>query len=368
MSQSPNRTPHGVATFVLCFILLFLFLRDSDVCFAEMKRGLSVCAGVLVPTLFPYMIISEMLVRADLGVYLGRLFEKPMRRIFGISGSGAGALVLGIVCGFPIGARTAAALYSRGELSREECERLLAVCNYPSAPFVIFAVGKKLLGNTALGVFIYLLNVTLGLLFGAFAGRKKRSDRFYPVLPQAERKLSVFKIFTNSVASAAGAVISVCALVTFFTCAVGCLSAFDIINGAPVAKAILFSFFELTSGAAACAALSSLPLAAILTAAAVGWSGLSVLMQIYSSCLTEHEPPSLFGYVSSRILSSALCALCTAAALRFFPELIPGRIPDADAFLDLTALPSPLTYTLDLLFLISVVFYSNKKLDRRRMI
>ena len=170
MSYPSKRLPRGTATFVLCFALLLLLLVNSDVSLSEMKRGLSVCAGVLVPTLFPYMVISEMLVRADLGYYLGKILEQPMRRIFGISGSGAGALALGIICGFPIGAKTAVTLYSRGELSNNECKRLLAFCNYPSAPFVIFAVGKNLLGNTLLGLFLYVLNVTFGLILSAFIG------------------------------------------------------------------------------------------------------------------------------------------------------------------------------------------------------
>lgn len=367
MSVLSKRLPRGTATFVLCFFLLFLFLRDSDVCFSEMKRGISICAGVLVPTLFPYMIISEMLVRANLGYYIGKHLEKPMRKIFGISGSGAGALILGIICGFPIGAKTASALYSRGELSKDEFGRLLAFCNYPSAPFAVFAVGKNLLGNTSLGIFLYSLNVVVGLVFGAFSGRKSKSSNFPHTLKQAESKQPLFTIITESVTSAAGAVISVCALVTFFTCAVGCLSAFDLINNLPILKAALFSFFELTSGVAACASLTSRQLAAVLTGAAVGWSGLSVLMQIYSSCAKESDAPSLFPYIKSRIISSAVCALCTAAALRLFPSFNPGRIPAADAFLNLSAFPSTLTFTVNTLFLISVLFYSNKKLDRKQM-
>ena len=368
MSVLSKRLPRGTATFVLCFLLLFLFLRDSDVCFSEMKRGLSICAGVLVPTLFPYMLISEMLVRANLGYYLGRHLEKPMRRIFGISGSGAGALMLGIICGFPIGAKTAAALYSRGELTLEECERLLSFCNYPSAPFVIFAVGKNLLGNTSFGLFLYLVNVTTGLLFGVMSKGKRHVSppRQAPSKPCIHHPF--FKIFSDSVSSAAGAMISVCALVTFFTCTVGCISAVDCINDLPILKALLFSFFELTSGAAACAAITSRRLAAALTAAAVGWGGVSVLMQIYSTCIEMSCTPSLRPYLTSRVFSSVFCAILTAAVLPLFPSLIPAKIPDTDVFLDLAAFPSAFTHAVNLLFIISVWLYSNKKLDRRRMI
>jgi hypothetical protein len=127
-------------------------------------------------------------------------------------------------------------------------------------------------------------------------------------------------------------------------------------------KAVIFSFFELTSGAAACAALSSRPLAAVLTAAAVGWSGISVLMQIYSSSITENGAPSLRRYIASRIISSVICAISTAAALHFAPSLLPEIIPDADVFLNLSAYPSAFVYAVNLLFLASMLFYSNKNL------
>lgn len=354
MLDLQKRVPKQIATFVLCLILLLLFLRDSDVCFSEMKRGLSVCAEVLVPTLFPYMIISEILVRADLGSCVGKITKSPMSRLFGISGSGAGALLLGLICGFPIGAKTAAALYENGELSKNECERLLAFCNYPSAPFVIFAVGKNLLGSVGLGIFIYSTNVAAGLLFGLFI-RPNVPQKFDTHIKAIEKNTrSLAGIFTDSVVSASASLISVCALVTFFTCAVGCLAGFDGINNRPLLKAVLFSLFELTSGTAACAVLPSRVLAAVLCGAAVGWSGLSVLMQIYSSCATRESAPSLVPYLKSKILSSLFCAAATAAAVTFFPALLPSELPDTDAFLGLYSFASPYIIAVDLLFIAAI--------------
>ena len=366
MSRLRKRSPHGSATFVLCFILLFLFSTHSDVCFSEMKRGLSVCAEILVPTLFPYTVICEMLVRADLGYYIGKLLERPMRRFFGISGCGASALTLGIICGFPIGAKVAASLYERGDISRPECERLLSFCNYPSAPFVIFTVGKKLLGNTLLGLFIYAANVGTGLILASLSHGKNQNKYFLSPPLKAVSDKSVFKIFTESIASGAGAVISVCAMVTFFTCAVGCLSAFKFIQSAPIIKAVVFSFFELTSGVAACAAISSRYLAAILTASAVGWSGLSVLMQI-SSCYSGGTAPSLIPYIKSRLISSIVCAASTAAVL-LSPVCLPGKASDTDVFLDLTVFPPNIIYIVNILFILSLPLCFNKKLDRRQTI
>lgn len=303
-----------------------------------------------------------MLVRADFGCYVGKIFKRPMTVFFGLSGNSAAALILGLICGFPIGAKTAANMYSRGELTKREFEKLLSFCNYPSAPFVIFAIGKNMLGNVTLGAFIYALNITAGLAYGIITRARHSSANKHISIEKSGKKESMIGIFTDSVASAAGSVISVCALVTFFTCAVGCLSAIKAIDGAPVVKALLFSFFELTSGAAACASLTSRRLAAILTACAVGWSGLSVFMQIYSTCCAQENAPSLVPYLKSKIVSSAACAAGTASVLYAHPSLLPEKLPAADAFLLLSAFPSPFIYSVNILFIASVLFCVNKNL------
>ena len=362
MSLFKKITPHRIAIFVLSLFMLLLFIYDADTSVSEMKRGLLLCSEVLVPTLFPYMVISEILVRADIGYYLGRVFEKPMKCLFNISGSGAGALALGILCGFPIGAKTAVALYKRNELSKDECSRLLAISNYPSAPFVIFAVGKNLLGNVKLGILIYTLNIISGLTLGIIFKRNRTASTCSCELKEPDKIQPISKVFIDSVSSAAGAVITVCATVTFFTCFVGCLSAIEAINEISTLKAILFSFFELTSGAAACASLTSRTLAAVLCSAAVGWSGLSVYMQIYSTCATAKEPPLLRHYLASRILSSALCAIGIAAAIVYCPNLLPAGVKDTDAFLNLAVFPNSFIYFSRIIFIISLIIRANKNL------
>jgi hypothetical protein len=101
-----------------CFLLV---LRNADAAVSYMGRGLSLCARTVIPSLFPFMVVSEMLVASGAGEALGRLFARLMRRVFGLSGAGASALFLGSMCGFPVGARTAVALLDQGAISKAVC-------------------------------------------------------------------------------------------------------------------------------------------------------------------------------------------------------------------------------------------------------
>ncbi len=366
--EKPKSLP--IARFVFCALLILLFLYDPSASSQHLGRGLSLCFETLIPTLFPFMVISEILVRADIASYASPIFGKLMKFLFGVSGAGAAALLLGLICGFPVGGKTAAALYEKGDISKRDAERLMAFCNLPSAPFMIFAVGEKLFGSRTLGVFLYLNTVLVslicGMIFNLF-GRKIGVDHYTINKNDAETSISLINIFTDSVTSAAGSVINVCAYVSFFTCAVGCLTAF-LSNSDPLFNAILFSFFELTSGSAACSALEARTVGIILTAVAAGWSGLSVFFQIFSLSRARKGDISMKPYLAAKALAALFCGISAAIAIHIFPELIPQATPNTDTALLVPRLSAHFISALNIIFILSLLIYLYKELDRRRKI
>lgn len=367
-TEKGKRLP--IARFVLCAALITLFLYDPAESSRELGRGLSLCAGTLIPTLFPFMVISEILVRADIASFISPILSKPMKYLFGVSGSGAAALVLGMICGFPVGGKTAAALYERGYISKTDAEKLMSFCNLPSAPFMIFAVGEKLFGSRELGIFLYLnvLAVTLlcGIILNFIKGRKQSKYCLEIQSPQHE-SYSLIRIFTDSVTSAAYSTVNVCAYVAFFTCAVGSLGNIFAVFGESF-KAILFSFFELTSGSAACSSLEDRRLGVILASAAAGWSGLSVFFQIFSLTRTSRGDISMKEYLASKSLAAVICPTVTLIAIGIRPSLLPNTIPDSDAFVRRPYFPTHFISAINIIFILSLLIYLYKELDRRRNI
>ena len=105
--------------------LLFYSRQSMDAA----RQGLSLCANVIVPSLFPFFVLSSLVVELGMAGYLGRALERVMYPLFRVGGPGAGALVLGFIGGYPVGARTAIGLYQSGQCSKAEAERMLAFCN-----------------------------------------------------------------------------------------------------------------------------------------------------------------------------------------------------------------------------------------------
>ena len=304
-----------------------LLLKNPDISIQYVTRGLRLCCTAVIPTLFPFMVLSELLVRTGGGELMGRALAAPMRALFGLSGAGSCAFLLGAVCGFPVGTRAAVMLYDRGLLERSEAERLISFCNYPSSAFMISATGAALWQNRQLGAAMYASVLAAGVIAGIISGiparRAAKKEGVVPTdMPHIVRKPQPTAL-SDSVTAAATSTLNVCAYVAFFSCVVGCIShILARISPSRTVEAAIYSFFELTSGAAASAAVIPSHTGILMCTAAAGWSGLSVALQVFSVCSSSERPhPRMTAYLVSKAVQAPLAAILMSILLRLFPAL-----------------------------------------------
>ena len=97
------------------FCALLALVLCPDAAAQSARGGLKLCAEMLVPSLLPFFIVSGLLRLLGLPGVLGRAVEPVTLRLFGLSGAGASAMLLGLTGGYPLGA---AAI---GDLTRDGC-------------------------------------------------------------------------------------------------------------------------------------------------------------------------------------------------------------------------------------------------------
>lgn len=346
------RPSAGQAAFCLMSTFcLVLILRNAEAAIDYMGRGLTLCATTVIPSLFPFMVISELLVSSGAGEAFGRLCSGVMRRIFGLSGAGASAVFLGSMCGFPVGARTAVALLDKNAISKSECEHLLTFVNNPSSAFLITAVGVSLYGNRKLGIALYGVVLGCGLAVGLLARpllRKGGSPSEHPHFPSGLH-IGGAETFTGAISSAATGMLTVCAYVIFFSAVTGALSCAVMGHGgtAEMGYTLLCGLLEMTGGIGQAATLANGRLGLILTASFAGWSGLSVHCQVMALC--GGRGLSFKPYLLAKAVQGVLCGFVTAVLLYWVPELTDpaeGVVTDAIlAFMSMKSFTLPAILT-----------------------
>lgn len=295
---------------------LLLILKSPALAVESVGKGISLCLWSVIPSLFPFMVLSELFVSGGLIDCLPRRLLFPLKRLLGLSDIGCTAVLLGLLCGAPVGARCAAQALEGGEITKREADRILTCSLCPSSAFVIGTVGVTLLGDRSLGVRLYIAAL-LAALFTGVGLRLLCGDAATPqdFAPTHHQSLPLSSLFTGAVAQAAKGMLLISAYVVFFSALMGTLTA--TLAGIPHAKeasALLFCLLELSGGVGSAAALGD-PLSAVLLCAfCIGWSGLSVHCQIQALC--RGSGISLRPYLGAKLVQGLLCPLLTWLSLQ----------------------------------------------------
>ena len=299
------------------------------------RQGLHLCANVIVPSLFPFFVLSSLVVELGMARYLSRALERVMWPLFRVNGTGAAALVLGLVGGYPVGARTAISLYEKGLCSKTETERMLAFCNNSGPAFILGVVGTGVFSSGRIGLLLCLTHVAaslcVGLLF-RFYGRSERPRARAGTGVSQFQTVRFSAALTVSVKNAVTSILNISAFVLLFTVVIRLLFLCGAMGGAARLLAALLSplgldrgwaehlltgLLEVSSGVSALSGTGSLAGRVSMAAFMLGWAGLSVHCQVLS--FLGDSGLSARTYLAGKAVHGLLSALFAALLARLFP-------------------------------------------------
>ncbi|MBQ8836994.1 MAG: hypothetical protein IJ002_05770 [Clostridia bacterium] len=248
-----------IKPFVMPIVLMVICILNIESVISGVKHALNVCAVSIIPSLFVFMVLSDItvtLLTEDDTVALPPKIT---------------AFVIGSLCGFPIGASICEKLYIHNEIGKDDAAKIIPFCNNASPAFVIGAIGVSMLNNKQLGLLLYfsqILASLLPLLFikvKAWDGKKAKSNH------------SISEIFFSSIEKSILSILKVCAVICIFSVVIALLKS--------VSLEYLSVFLEISNGTAFCASLANKTptLAIALCGFCCGFSGICVHLQIFSS-------------------------------------------------------------------------------------
>lgn len=326
--------PAFLVAFTFCLVI---FSRTN---LSAAKNGLVLWANSVVPSLFPFFVATELLSHTNFTFYLGKLLNKFMKPLFNIRGEGSFAFIMGIISGYPVGAKIAANFREKNICSKEECERLLSFTNNSGPLFIIGTVGITMFGNSTIGFLLLithiLASITVGIIFRFWKhnSKNKYDNTNYNLNSNKDIKLSELGgIIGNSISSSINTILLIGGFVVLFSVIISILQTSHLLNvfssftnpllnilNIPYdfSAGIISGFFELTNGLNIVCNIpqKKLSINIIIASFLLGLGGLSVLLQVWSTI--SKTDLSIKPYILGKLLHACFSAFYTFLFLQNF--------------------------------------------------
>lgn len=288
---------------VMGVVVLVVFPKEVS---EGISIGLENSVKILVPSLFPFMVLSSFMIRSNAYEYIGKVFF-PLARIFRLPESAVSAVLLSFIGGFPVGARCVRLLYENGRINRNEAERMMYFCVCSGPAFLITAVGAMMIGNVMCGVILYVSQIGSGVILGIISGFFRKDDNKKKTASSSENETDLINAFIDSSADGAGAIIGLTGLVAIFSAAV------NVVSSVGCDSRIMMIFLEVT---AACKDITGTGGGLWLVSLAAGYGGMCVHFQIFN--LLKDIRISKIRFEIFRIVNGMLSSLMTYVICKFF--------------------------------------------------
>jgi len=324
-----------------CLLLAVLLALFPAASLTASIRGVAIWWDVLFPALFPFFVLSELMLGFGIVHFFGMLLDPLMRPIFRLPGIGGFVVTMGFASGYPVGSRLTAQLRERGQINRAEGERMAAFTTTSDPIFLIGAVSVGFFHDVSLAPVLAAAHYGGALAIGLLARFHDRHAPSTPVMADHagggsiraavramhEARLAdgrdLGTLLQDAVGSALRLMIVVGGLVVFFSVVMelfsqtgvlqvlaGALQALLSSIGLPMQLSAAFvnGLFEVTLGAKS-AAESGAPLLHRTAAAALilSWAGLSVHAQVAS--LISHTDLRFMPFLIARLLHGLVSIL-----------------------------------------------------------
>lgn len=288
------------------FLLTLVILSFPADCLSLALKGLNLWFEKMIPTLFPFMVLSGMIIQMNLTDAFVKILNPVLGRLFRLKSACIYGILVGFLCGFPMGAHVAARLYEEKQINRQEASLLLAFCNnigpvyFLSFVLPTLSLHKKLpflLGMYGIP-FLYGLFLRY-VIYGKHIG--ERGEK----IPQKEKAVpSLLQALDDSIFRALGSIAKLGGYMVFFNLL--------FILPALVAKYLpvsskasrLFTgfagcFLEITGGIGLLGEQAPFFVLCVLP-----FGGLSCIAQTYS--MIKHTDLSILEYVMHKMILTAV--------------------------------------------------------------
>ena len=293
---------------IICVSSAVLLISFPKLCAEGVRKGIKLCAEIIVPSLFPFLVLSSFATLSGTTDFLGKKTDSFFRKIFNLSGRGGAVVFFSLFAGFPVGVSMACDLFMKNKISKTEAERIALSCVNAGPAFVIGAVGSTLLSSFKAGLLIFI-SLSVSSVFITYL-----SKFIFPENLQINNHnlshSSISQSLVSAVYNASKSMFSICSWIIFFSCFLNLITSKSENETFTLAAT---SFLEVCSGSI----LLSEKCSPVILSALIGWGGLCVHTQVFPSVLKIGIKAKV--YFCFRILNCTFSSIICYFLFKIFP-------------------------------------------------
>lgn len=250
---------------------MLILILDSKTAIMGAGEGLSLCLKTVIPSLFPFFVLSGLLTSTLASIKIP--FLRPIAGLTGIPEGAESILITGILGGYPVGAGCIGAAYRRNQLTQPDAERMMAFCSN-AGPAFLFGIAPNLFPSNWMAWAVWGIHILSAVAVGVLlpGGSTERS----PV--SASTPISLPQALNRAVQSMA----SVCGWVVMFRIVLAFLSRWIFWLLPEWLIAAISGILELTNGCIRLTEVGNIGLRFLLFSGMLAFGGLCVGMQTVS--------------------------------------------------------------------------------------
>ena len=289
---------------LLSLTFIFFLINNNKLVLESVSFSISIWKNNLFPTLFPFLVISSILIDLNVINTFGNIISRPISKLFKISKESVIVFISSLFSGFPIGAKLTTNLLKKEVIDNKEASKLLMFTSF-SNPLFILGFIYSLIPIKKI-VYIILISHTLGGILVGIIFRNSVEPHNNPKENKNEVYSSFGTIFSKNIIDSLNTMFLLLGIVTIFSLIV---SFFEItFNMNSLTKSIISGILEMTQGIKNISSLNiSLVFKTILITQIISFNGISIHMQVLS--IISEEKIKYKPYLLARIIHVILASM-----------------------------------------------------------
>jgi sporulation integral membrane protein YlbJ len=280
------------------------------------RDGLMLWFNNVLPTLLPFMIATNMLIALGFADFCSVVLSPVMKKIFRLPGVAGFGLFAGITSGYPMGAKTVADLYKKGQLTTQEAQHLLAFCNNAGPLFILGVVGVGMFQSAYVGYILWAAHILAAFAVGIiFRPKKIFQEKIIAKSFSRHKSDSVGKVLGDAVKNSMESITIIGGLIIFFSVVLAALETFGLPNE-NIFGGIAAGLVEVTGGSRRISSLEPTLFTLASAAFVIAFGGFSVHAQSFH--FTSGTGIKNHKYIFAKFLHGIIAAIFTVTIFTLF--------------------------------------------------